>query len=135
MDDGPNRSLHHAHKRHGQMTRATRWVVATIASIALVAIACRSESNAPQTTQSSVSLPAVSLPDLSRMEPSVQQQMTEQSSMLTRLVADSGTRPADLANAYGDLGNLLMAADYNDAAEPYYLHAQALAPNDAKWPY
>ena len=33
------------------------------------------------------------------------------------------------------MGNLLLAADYFDAAEPFYLHAQSLAPDDMRWPY
>jgi tetratricopeptide (TPR) repeat protein len=69
------------------------------------------------------------------MEKSVQQQMTEQYRLLTSLIDKPVTPRADLARAYGDMGNLLMAADYFDAAEPYYLHAQALAPDDMRWPY
>jgi tetratricopeptide (TPR) repeat protein len=46
-----------------------------------------------------------------------------------------GAPPAELARAYGELGNLLMAAAYIDAAEPCYLNAQTLAPNEMRWPY
>ena len=41
----------------------------------------------------------------------------------------------DLARAYGDIGNLLLAAEYFDAAEPFYLNAEALAPDEMRWPY
>ncbi len=40
-----------------------------------------------------------------------------------------------LADAYGELGKLLTAADYPDAAEPCFLNARTLAPNDYRWPY
>ena len=33
------------------------------------------------------------------------------------------------------MGNLLLAAEYVDAAEACYLNAQALAPAEAQWPY
>ena len=39
------------------------------------------------------------------------------------------------ARAYGEVGRLLMAAEYFEAAEPYLLHAQAQAPGEARWPY
>ncbi|PYR26714.1 MAG: hypothetical protein DMF98_08100, partial [Acidobacteria bacterium] len=42
---------------------------------------------------------------------------------------------ADLGAAYGELGKLLMAATYFDAAEVCYLNAQTLAPIDMRWPY
>ena len=41
----------------------------------------------------------------------------------------------ELAESYGEVGNLLFAGEYTEAAETYYLHAQALAPNDMRWPY
>ena len=61
------------------------------------------------------------------MEPSVRQQLSDSYASLMSKRGDS--------NAYGELGNLLLAAEYFDAAEACYLHAQALAPNDVRWPY
>jgi len=80
-------------------------------------------------------LPAVSLPDLSRTEKGVQQQLGEQYRSLTSKIANRNTTPAELSDAYGQMGNLLLAADYFDAAEACYLHAQSLAPDDVRWPY
>src|SRR5262249_47223433 len=54
---------------------------------------------------------------------------------LTSRIENPGTPANDLAESYGDVGNLLLAAEYTEAAEAYYLHAQALAPNDTRWPY
>ena len=42
---------------------------------------------------------------------------------------------SEAAGAYGEVGRLLMAAEYFEAAEPYLLHAQAQAPEDVRWPY
>ena len=69
------------------------------------------------------------------MEKSVQQQITDAYAALARLMNQPGAAPRDLAAAYGTVGNLLLAADYYDAAEPFYLHAESLQPNDIRWPY
>jgi tetratricopeptide (TPR) repeat protein len=80
-------------------------------------------------------LPPVSLPDLSPMEPTVREQIKAQYQALTALAAAPSTPPADLARAYGAMGSLLLAADEADAAQPCYLHAEALAPAEMRWPY
>jgi len=77
----------------------------------------------------------VLLPDLSQMAPSAQAQVRDRHAALTQRLAAAGTSDADLADAYGDLGRMLMAADHRDAAEPCFLNAAALAPDDFRWPY
>jgi tetratricopeptide (TPR) repeat protein len=99
--------------------------VLVIGAIALVG--CRSRPP-------DVDLPPVALPDLADMEPSVQQQITAQFETVTRLAGERAA-PDALAPAYGTLGSLLFAANRANAAETAYLHAQALAPNDPRWPY
>ncbi|HET9833753.1 MAG TPA: hypothetical protein VFP91_18655, partial [Vicinamibacterales bacterium] len=84
--------------------------------------ACGSKSAAPAAT-----VPDATLPDLSRAENSVQEQIEASYRALQ-------SKPND-ADAYGAVGNLLLAAEYSDGAQPFYLHAQALAPNDVRWPY
>ena len=100
----------------------TRRALSVMAAVLLVSGGCTSEPKAgpPSATPSAEpddnQLPPVALPDLSRMEKSVQQQMTEQYQLLTSLIDKPATPRADLARAYGDMGNLLMAADYFEAA-------------------
>jgi len=112
----------------------------TLCALAVFAVSCTSPSPpqqaaAPQPVQADTGgLPPVGLPDLSRVESSLQQQIRERSQSLTAKTGQ-GTPPADLAESYGEVGNLLFAAEYNVAAEPYYLHAQSLAPYDMRWPY
>ena len=77
----------------------------------------------------------VSLPDLSMMTPSVQQQIRASHASLSAQVANRQTAIALLADAYGELGKLLMAADYPEAAEPCFIDAQRLAPGERRWPY
>jgi tetratricopeptide (TPR) repeat protein len=76
----------------------------------------------------------VSVPDLSKMAPSVQKQIRESQAWLSAAMANPHA-PAVLADAYGELGKLLMAADYPDAAEPCFIDAQRLAASDRRWPY
>src|SRR4051812_42760469 len=114
MELGRCRSLHHTEtgQREVKPAIAAVWVALTLACT----------SSRPQ-----ANLPEVALPDLSRTEKPVQEQIDASYQALQSKKND--------ANAYGDLGNLLLAAEYFDAAEPCYLHAQALAGDDPRWPY
>ena len=73
-------------------------------------------------------LPVV-LPDLSRMNASVQAQLREAYARL--MVVGSGER----SEAYGQLAKLLMASEYLDEAEVCFQNAQRLLPDDFRWPY
>ena len=76
----------------------------------------------------------VTLPDLSRVDPGVQAQVKERYDTLKGAMGGSST-DAELATAYGQYGMVLQAAEFFDAAEPCYLNAQALAPDEFRWPY
>ena len=80
-------------------------------------------------------LQAVSLPDVSAADASVQQQLRERYSSLTAKMQDRGTTDVDLGTAYGEMGRLLMAAEYREAAEPCLLNAEVLVPREIRWPY
>ena len=77
----------------------------------------------------------MTLPDLSRVEPAVQEQAKERYAALQEMLAKPGATPADKGQAYGNLAMLLHAGEYYEAAEPAYLNAADLAPQDARWPY
>lgn len=77
----------------------------------------------------------IALPDVSRLATSVQAQVRERHSALQAKLENRTTPPAELGDAYGELGLILMAAEYYDTAASCYLTAQALAPSDARWPY
>jgi tetratricopeptide (TPR) repeat protein len=74
------------------------------------------------------------LPDFSAMEPAVRAQMEGRAATLRSRLA-AGAPATDLAMAYGEMGMLLHAATQFDAAQSCYLNAQALAPQDRRWPY
>jgi tetratricopeptide (TPR) repeat protein len=72
---------------------------------------------------------------LARVDPAVQEQARERYQTLTNRIADRGAPASELASAYGQYGMLLQAAEYFDAAEPCYLNARTLAPDEIRWPY
>jgi tetratricopeptide (TPR) repeat protein len=105
-------------------------VVASI--IAIVFVACRPSPEQPAARAKPLT---ISLPDLSGMEPSVQQQMRDAFASMTMKREDPSTPQAVLGRAYGEMGNLLLAAEYVDAAEPCFLNAELLVPSEIRWPY
>jgi tetratricopeptide (TPR) repeat protein len=99
--------------------------------LASVAAACSSKPAAPARSE----LRRVVLPDLSHVAPSVQDQLREGYAVLTRSLETRDIRPADLGEAYGRMGMLLMAAEFRNEAEGAFLDAEALAPGQPRWPY
>lgn len=79
--------------------------------------------------------PPFEMPDVSRLAKSVQAQIRERHSALMVKREDRNTSAAELADAYGALGLVLMAAEYYEVAASCYLTAQALVPDAARWPY
>ena len=77
----------------------------------------------------------VLLPDLSRASESVRRQLRDAYGSLTERIGEPGTTTSQLAQAYGHMGMLLMAAEYPDEAEACFIDAQVLAPDDIRWPY
>ncbi|HUR34867.1 MAG TPA: tetratricopeptide repeat protein [Vicinamibacterales bacterium] len=75
------------------------------------------------------------LPDISKLVPSVQRQITEQHDWLVKTLARSDATLIDRANAHGELGKLLMAAQLPEAATAELVAAQSLDPSDYRWPY
>ena len=77
----------------------------------------------------------VTLPDLSGVAVSVQRQVRGHHARLTEKLTEPGTPPVELGNAFGELGLVLMAAEYHDAAAACLESAIDLAPDAARWPY
>src|SRR4051812_27440576 len=74
------------------------------------------------------------LPDLSRVDAGVQAQIRGHYEALTRALSERAEAP-ELASAFGQYGMVLQAAEFYDVAEPCYLNAQKLAPDEIRWPY
>jgi tetratricopeptide (TPR) repeat protein len=116
---------------------------AIVAAMIAFAFACGSKSETTTSTSAPVATPAadrqtlrpVALPDLSRTGESVAKQLRDGYASLMATNEKPGTSDLELGNAYGEMGRLLMAAEYRESAEQCFLNAQALAPADARWPY
>ena len=97
-------------------------------------IACGGTNQAP-TTSSRPSLRPVALPDIASASPEVQSRLRERYESLTKTINDTGASSSALADAFGEMGKLFLAAEYFDAAEACFVNAGTLAPSDMRWPY
>ena len=79
-------------------------------------------------------LAPVLLPKLSDVERSTRERIETQHASLTSAV-HAGRTAAELAGAFGNLGMVLMAAEFFEAAAPCFQNAASLAPRDARWTY
>jgi tetratricopeptide (TPR) repeat protein len=77
----------------------------------------------------------VTLPEFSRLNESARQQLQTRYASLTSGIANPRTPATELGAAYGEMGKLLQAATFFDAAEACYVNAETLAPTDRRWPY
>ena len=97
-----------------------------------------SDASAGQSVRAAPSeetLPPVVLPDLSGVAAGVRAQVRERYAALQALGRGGSVSARERAGAHGALGLILMAAEYYAAAAVAYEHAQAIAPDDARWPY
>lgn len=116
------------HVRGIRAVKTARAALIAFAGAAVLGAACRTAS--PR-----ASLREVTLPDLARLDQSVQTQIRGRFAALERTRASAEVSDGQLGAAYGEYAMLLQAAEYFDSAEPAYLNAQALMPADPRWPY
>jgi tetratricopeptide (TPR) repeat protein len=112
---------------------ASAAVVLAAAACALWTAGCVGDDAA--SPAAAPALRSVSLPDLSKTAPSVRDQILSVHASALRLIEAPRTPPAEKASAYGELGKLLMAAEFGSSAESCLLNARTLAPADMRWPY
>ncbi len=110
--------------------RGTRAAAGAVALTAVLLAACSSPAPAP-----APAIQAAPLPDIAKLVPSVQKQITVQHEYLKARLTDPTTTPTDRSNAFGELAKLFMAAQLPEAAEAGFRTAQSLNPDDYRWPY
>jgi len=81
------------------------------------------------------SIRPVGEPDLSRLPGSLRTQVQEYYSELSDRLGDDALSAEELSGAYGDVGLILMAAEYENVAFDSLSNAYLLKPNEPKWPY
>jgi tetratricopeptide (TPR) repeat protein len=101
----------------------------------VLATACCSKPEQAAKSSPTYTLRQVELPDVSRSAPSVQQQLRDGYSSLKKKIDAPAVPPDALGAAYGQMGMLLMAAEYREQAESALLNAQTFSRLDARWPY
>lgn len=74
-------------------------------------------------------------PDLASLSESVRQQLEEQRTELERLETTEGIAAPDLAAAYGRLGQLYQAYEFQQASQACYRNASVADPADYRWAY
>jgi tetratricopeptide (TPR) repeat protein len=72
---------------------------------------------------------------MTRMAPSVRQQVQDQHASLHAALAKSSLSDRQLAAEFGAVGKLLMAAESFEFSEEYFASAQWLDSADPRWPY
>ena len=102
---------------------------------ALLATACGWRDNGDERAAVPPEPVPIALPELARVDAPVEAQIREKYAAVSQMAAAGTAAPRDLGNAYGEYGMLLHAAEYYEAATPAYLNAQALVPDDRRWPY
>jgi tetratricopeptide (TPR) repeat protein len=75
------------------------------------------------------------MPDVSSAEAPVRDALRQAHQELARSAADTTLSDPALADAYGRMGKLFLAAEFLAAADAAFANAHALAPSDMRWPY
>ena len=114
------------------LTTSSRQAVVALTSVALLLSACQSQPSPPPPPV--VVIRPIALPNLATAPAPLQQLVRERHAA----AVNAGTSPtpdAARGRAYGELGMVLMAAEYFAEAETALLDAEALAPGEFRWPY
>ncbi len=122
-----------ASARGGWVAGAFRVLIA--ASVLVHGATASAHAAGQQGAPVSAPLSPVALPDVSRLHPSVQQQLHESYASLTAVEARGDVAPQQRGDAFGGLGMLLAATGFADEAARSYRNAERLAPADFRWPY
>src|SRR5258705_1903949 len=109
----------------GGQRPVTRSVCLVAVFTGLVMAGCTSPKTADRPA-----LRPVTLPDLSQMAESARQQIEERHASMLQTIESRTASVADLSSAYGEMGKLLMAAQYADPAEACFVNAQTLDPSE-----
>ncbi len=70
-----------------------------------------------------------------RMHPTVAQQLREAAELVAALAGRGGTPPAEMARAYGGLGQLYLVYEIYEPAAEALGKARAMAPEEPRWSY
>ena len=92
-------------------------------------------SRAAANSYSNVELGEVSQPDLSGVDPPVQEHIRTAQAALAAVLAQPNSSAAQRSQAFGDLGRIYQAYGFDDAALAAYKNAAKLIPQTFRWHY
>ncbi len=108
----------------------------TVMLLALVLLAAPTAAQPPTAQPPAPQLESIPYPDLAGLEPAVAESMRDARAVLEGLlVAPEGGLVGELAEVYGQLGQLYHAHDFAAAAAVSYRNAARLAPDEPRWVY
>src|SRR5688500_18580019 len=109
------------------MVTGSAQLAGIVALVSLLTLGIGCTSNEPSASSPASRAPSpVVMPDLTRASMPVQQQLRERYASLSARIDDATTSTIALADEYGEMGKLFMAAEYREAAEGCFHNAQAL---------
>ena len=117
------------------------YLAALVLSAHCVTTACSREpaptpsSSAPAVEPGADELAEVTIPDFSTLAPSVRKQLETAAATFEQRVARDGLSAQERAEAYGEFGQLLLAAGFRGTAADCFRNAERLAPGELRWPY
>lgn len=116
-------------------TRAATLASAAAALLFVFGAGCAPAGDAPSSAPAGATAPPpLVVPDLDGLPERVRAQVRRREDAWRR-AEESGAPAGARAAAYGELGLILMATRFHEAAETAFGHAQALAPREMRWPY
>ena len=111
----------------------------TISLVTALATGCSRASSTSVDSSAAAQDPAIAsgppLPDLTRSPASVRHQLTAAWDRLRPAMTSTTEANATRGEALGEMGRLLMAAEYYEAAEHCFQDALRLQPADRRWTY
>lgn len=108
--------------------------VARLTSLALLIAFAACRSTPPTVAPPTATIRPVALPDLATAPAPLQQLVRDRHAAAERAGPSPTPDPAR-ARAYGELGTVLMAAEYFKEAETALQDAEILGPRELRWPY
>ena len=102
----------------------------------VVCIAALGAGSDPQPVRATeVELLELARPDLSQLEPGIQERLQKERSELDEVLESASDSPIDQGQAFGALGQLYYVYDLTDLSKICFLNAQTLLPEDYRWPH
>jgi tetratricopeptide (TPR) repeat protein len=102
---------------------------------ALAAAGCVPKEQGPSAGAARPALREVTEPDLANLDPAVRSQLQAMRQGVLALAAQPAVDARSLGQGYGELGRLYHAYELYTPARDAYANAEALAPDDYRWPH